>query len=1172
MAGTLMQAKHLFGFKSDVANCVIHVDDHRVAYVSGHNVVSYSTEDRSMQFYPGIEGTITITALALSANRRFLAVAERARTAIVSIFDMSSNKKKRTMTTTDCASEEYVSMAFPSGSENKFLATQGGAPDWTLVLWQWDRTRVVSTAKIAYTGSVCQVSFNILDYSLGIVCTGNANIKCHKITEGQLKQQAFNGLAKKENHVSSTNYLCHSWLFDGKLVVGTDANDILVFDQNYELKVVLLTLVTDWASRVICPFAGGFLVGGDLGQILIFERNPEDLRNQYAKTRSINIARYPDARIKGLSMSPQGDFLVIGLDTSQVLSLAFNADRDEPSHLVCSFHHLGITGLDVCIRKPLIATCGLDKSVRIWNYIDGTLETEDYFAEDPFSIAFHPSGLHIIVGFADKLRIMNVFANSVKSFKEIPIKACREVRFCNGGHMFAASNGHLIQVFNFYTADNPQSMQFKGHTNKVRAIAWSEDDLGFVSAGWDGTIYEWRFFMPGEISYVQEYTQKGINFSSVLVTPGKGPDKSVFAVSNDRIIREIVGSKKQRVLETGTLYGQIALANSARFMYAGSSEPERPGSLRAYNFSPLTGDYSELQAHSLPIEKIRVSTDDCYVFTVSQDGSLCIFEVFDKEIRAAKREKDNSGLVFADEILMSIPNIEELNSRIKQLHSTNQDLEATNKMQFDVKLSEKQEQVDKLKDQILHEQLQSGQLLKSLSDSKTEMEQNYEERLRQIRDQHHTDKHDKEISFEHKIKIEVARYQDLSKEKDQELRTAAEKVEALLSNHTKMMTELSSQQHQLVDSLSGEVDQLTIDKSSLDTRFERVQAQLEEVNERQIEGLRDFNDREIQEVKKLSLEAKKKLNLVRKEHSDKQIEYSDQQEAIKILRDKISKHEDSIQQLRRDRENMKKDISERDKTIKDKKRRIFELKKKNQELDKFKFVLDYKIRELKKDIGPREEEIARLKEQTSDMEKELKHLTAVNEHLALIVEDMRMRQDGMRNEVDSQDSQLKEIGQETQYLRDSIYDCVQYITDHNKLKEAILGLYGMHVRQETIRKVETNSQQENAQQRKYLEETVKGLKEKLKSVTMAHKRDSMRIMKENVDLIKEINDLTRKQREILFMKAQVESAQKMLKTVPKEDEARRQIESQKETIRHLQARLQEVRRSSGQSRLPPLDS
>lgn len=36
--------------------------------------------------------------------------------------------------------------------------------------------------------------------------------------------------------------------------------------------------------------------------------------------------------------------------------------------LVHSFHSEGVTGLDICIRKPLIATCSLDCSVRIWNY------------------------------------------------------------------------------------------------------------------------------------------------------------------------------------------------------------------------------------------------------------------------------------------------------------------------------------------------------------------------------------------------------------------------------------------------------------------------------------------------------------------------------------------------------------------------------------------------------------------------------------------------------------------------------------------------------------------------------------------------------------------------------------------------------------------------------------
>ena len=37
-------------------------------------------------------------------------------------------------------------------------------------------------------------------------------------------------------------------------------------------------------------------------------------------------------------------------------------------YLSCSFHHGSVTGMDVCLRKPIIATCSMDKTIRVWNY------------------------------------------------------------------------------------------------------------------------------------------------------------------------------------------------------------------------------------------------------------------------------------------------------------------------------------------------------------------------------------------------------------------------------------------------------------------------------------------------------------------------------------------------------------------------------------------------------------------------------------------------------------------------------------------------------------------------------------------------------------------------------------------------------------------------------------
>ena len=53
---------------------------------------------------------------------------------------------------------------------------------------------------------------------------------------------------------------------------------------------------------------------------------------------------------------------VLGLSNSDILkSEEMNFDL-----LSQGFHSQGVTGVDVCVRKPLVATCSTDKSVRIW--------------------------------------------------------------------------------------------------------------------------------------------------------------------------------------------------------------------------------------------------------------------------------------------------------------------------------------------------------------------------------------------------------------------------------------------------------------------------------------------------------------------------------------------------------------------------------------------------------------------------------------------------------------------------------------------------------------------------------------------------------------------------------------------------------------------------------------
>lgn len=196
-------------------------------------------------------------------------------------------------------------------------------------------------------------------------------------------------------------------------------------------------------------------------------------------------------RIRTIAVSPTEDTAVLAISGNQLLSfdLAHANVKDDSN----AFSPLGpashgptvgtgygpgyrsdgcaIVGMDVAVRKPLIASVGVDNTVRIWNYIDRTCEVSKLYPEGPTSVAFHPSGLHLLVGFSDKLRLMNILMDDIRDVKEFPIKSCPEVRFSHGGHMFAAAYGNVIQVYHTYTAQ--YMLTLRGHNGRVTVrIAW----------------------------------------------------------------------------------------------------------------------------------------------------------------------------------------------------------------------------------------------------------------------------------------------------------------------------------------------------------------------------------------------------------------------------------------------------------------------------------------------------------------------------------------------------------------------------------------------------------------------------------------------------------------------------------------------------------------------------
>ena len=72
------------------------LEDNKLVYTAGHNVVVYSTDDKSQFFYSGSEETQGITAITVSQNKKYIAICERdvKKGAQCTIFDVSMQRRR----------------------------------------------------------------------------------------------------------------------------------------------------------------------------------------------------------------------------------------------------------------------------------------------------------------------------------------------------------------------------------------------------------------------------------------------------------------------------------------------------------------------------------------------------------------------------------------------------------------------------------------------------------------------------------------------------------------------------------------------------------------------------------------------------------------------------------------------------------------------------------------------------------------------------------------------------------------------------------------------------------------------------------------------------------------------------------------------------------------------
>ncbi|GMH45741.1 hypothetical protein BSKO_13704 [Bryopsis sp. KO-2023] len=1173
MSLSALAPRHVFGFRGDVRDNIYYVEDGTAVFPVGHNVALYHVESRMQKLIPGSVESEGITTIAVSSNKRHLAVAERADKGMITIFDLQTLKRRKVLVSVDAGSKEYVSLSF--SHDGKLLAAQGGAPEWNLLLWLWEKSKVASTIKTTNQqgNPVYHCLFSPSETSI-VSVIGQNILKTFKTVDGHLKLQP-SALAKRDPQ----NYKCQVWMVDAdkeRIILGTDSGELLVIEGG-EIKTTL-SIDNSLSIESIVTHSKGFVVGHEGGVVNLFEKDEKDM---FRRGKSFAIENQP-YKILNMAISPSEDQLACTLENNQAYTLALanteimKTDDMNFELLATPFHSKGILGVDTCIRKPLIATCSMDKTIRLWNYLDKSVELVKVFSEEAYSVALHPTGMTILVGFADKLRLMTILMDDLRTVKEMSIRACRECKFSNGGQYYAAVNGNTVQLYNTYSCENIGNL--RGHNGKVRSLHWSEDDSRLISAGMDGAVYEWRL---KDFKREKENVLKGCNYTCVLSTPDS---KSIYAVGSDMKLKEMEdtqgsGTQITKEIDAGTILTEIALPAGGRTLFAAT----QGGTVRSYKY-PLTGEFHEYKCHNGPITRLALGFDDNVLVATSEDSSLFVFDVKDKDPTRGLAKREQEKTPWAEEVLITKSELEEKKQRMSDLELQVNELTMQTEYQLRLKDLHMQEKVKELTDKFGGEIDGEKQKFDLLLQEKNEMELEYEEKLRAAQERGQQQLNALDSQYQQKIMAEVERYQQLVQEKELLNERWDEQNALLVESHERVIQELTEEYETKLHEEHMNLEGLQQEKEELEREFEEIKRQLEEDADREIEELKERYEQRLSQEREVGLRLKGQNGIMRKKFNALQKDIEAQKEEIKSLFDQKKELYQTIASLEKDIMGLKREIRERDETIGDKERRIYDLKKKNQELEKFKFVLDYKIKELKKQIEPREMEIADMKEQVKEMDSELERYHKNNANLDLTISNLKLKETALLKEIQQQQNAKNDAILLVKRFKHDLHELVQFVQFPKQLREKVKDIYHRHVHQSVqLQHIEEDIQQEYQRQREYLEKTVDGLKRKLNKEIEVHKTNTARIMQENVALIKEINELRRELKQERTGTVTLPKSPPAKKPPPPELDVKKEFEIQRDLIRQLRQEVSDketrikmleqtvVPRPVSRERLPPVD-
>lgn len=141
--------RHAFGMTSGVDGCLQWLDEGSLMYPSGKTVVLHNIDSNTQRFFEASNQSTAITAMTVSANRKFIAIAEAGTVPQIQIIDSVTRKRRKILNVLESIqSDRFVCMSF--SADGRHLVTQGGGPGWHLLYWNRERSKPLAAVSLSF--------------------------------------------------------------------------------------------------------------------------------------------------------------------------------------------------------------------------------------------------------------------------------------------------------------------------------------------------------------------------------------------------------------------------------------------------------------------------------------------------------------------------------------------------------------------------------------------------------------------------------------------------------------------------------------------------------------------------------------------------------------------------------------------------------------------------------------------------------------------------------------------------------------------------------------------------------------------------------------------------------------------------------------------------------------